>query len=442
MTFLTRRYLEELTKQKEKYFSKVVSDDAVYVNWLRTYDTADVFYERMLQALTLADYYNISFILLFAENPSVVEPLNIEFSVSLPSIEEILQGIYAVFESVDLSIEFPGQIDYPSFVDYNIRPEYRDQAKELEKVKARYGITRYGEGVYDPVIVAEFVRNVITRYWIQFLDRELFRRWLQEYGAKLGIASEVQELVWDRLGFVDVATQGPFILGFSRLGEGWLVPEGHEFERVLVERLDGEIVEVPVREPDDYHHGFVLGVSRLGYDILSPRGSAFLTPLPQVLDVIRTKEFRLRSRYVHTATAFANYVTARELTSPHRCARIHQYHTLRIYMLFAEEVAERVCRKYRLDKYTCNRYRTAARNLLALGLRRHRWGEEPLRNIDLDELRVLWIARWVKEGLKEDILNEIFEGCRPWLQHLRSLKYQVGELVKQTRISLASYRKR
>ena len=66
MPFLTQDYLRKLRWQKVKYFKKVIDPDAVYANWLRTFDTWEVFRERMLEELTLANYYNISFILLFA----------------------------------------------------------------------------------------------------------------------------------------------------------------------------------------------------------------------------------------------------------------------------------------------------------------------------------------------------------------------------------------
>jgi len=433
MPFLTQDYLRKLRWQKVKYFKKVIDPDAVYANWLRTFDTWEVFRERMLEELTLANYYNISFILLFAEDPPNLEPISFDFEFQLPDVEDVIAGIYAVFNKVKLEVRYTGMQDYTTFVDYNIKPEYREDAKRAKEIKARYGVTYYGEGVYDPPQVSEFVRNAILKRVVEHTDMVFFREWLEEMARKLGIGDELKETIYHRIMLVDVATQGPFILGFSRLGEGWLVPEGHEFEKVVLQRYEGDTVEVRVKQSDDVHMGFILGVSRLGFDFLVPRDSVFLKPMPQVLDVVRYKEREMLNRYVHTAGAFGNYVTGRELTNPHRCERVHQWHTLRLYMLFAEEVARRVCAKYCLDTYTTNNYMCAARNLLALGLRRHRWGEKAYSAMSLDELKEVWLAKWEKAGLKREILEEIYRGMEPWLARLRYLKWEVGKSVAEKR---------
>ena len=99
-------YLEwkivESVREKRKYFAKVLSESAIWNNYLRTIDTEDYFAEWAWAEAMYFIWLDISNLFIFGLEPYEMEPLDPEFRTELPTIEEWKQGIKLKLIPLDL----------------------------------------------------------------------------------------------------------------------------------------------------------------------------------------------------------------------------------------------------------------------------------------------------------------------------------------------------
>ena len=126
----------ESVMEKRKYFNKLLSESAIWTNFQRTLDTISLFSEWAWAESLFFIWLDISNLFIFGLDPTELLPLDPEFHVKLPTIQEFLQGIKLKLEPVDVgeawrifywdiyNLEVPPLLDFVTFITAQCYPEY------------------------------------------------------------------------------------------------------------------------------------------------------------------------------------------------------------------------------------------------------------------------------------------------------------------------------
>lgn len=425
-----------LVEQKRKYHAKVLSDDAITVNFIRTLDTFDHFADESWYHIDIATHISTFLIFTFAFDSQDIEQLQQIWKVELPSLDEQLEGILVKFEKVLV----PELKPYHELVEANIREEYFEGFKKRKEDKGRYGISRYGYAYYDPINVMRFIANVIPRLFIEKPDLQRFKEILEQVGEQLGISKAVREIIFNRIALMMSALQNAFLLGMGLLGTTRLPEKEKELVKVPTVTYDDKLVDAYLKNLEDVHFGFILGITPLGYGYLVPKDGVYRVPSPELNRYIAKLARDTQSRYVWTAWAFANYSRPEERRDFRKSERADQYLTLQMIRRQIESIVDNLLEGENVPANLRRQYKNAVMQLLALRTKRHKWGYTPFRDMSDEELKNWWITYWSRQGLKLSLLEKIYSVIGKWLKEWERVKYNIQQLVKLRRKFKVLYR--
>jgi len=443
----------ESVRQKRKYWSKVCSLTAKYTNMLRSQDIYTWMWEWAWKYGLLFNHINISTCLLYSIDPSEAEPMNLDFTVRLPSFEEWLAGFELIFEKIDLGelwrqfllelwgIEVPPIFTLETLLTELFRPEYMPKLPQ----KLIVGKTKYGEGYVDPPVIREFLRATFLEHFKRREDFERLRTICEEYIEKLGIHQGPVEAIFNRLALLHQILFENFVLGYGILGVSKLTPRGSKSARVPMVTWRREAVEVEYTRFQEASIGFILGITPLGFGILVPREDMYrylvhLRTGAKVQRVLQFLDWRIRrmiDRVLATAQGFGNYQKLEEKVSLFKSDRADQYHQLMLARYLIENMVQSILEQYNVDPYRANMYRRAVLQLIGHRKKRHRWGYAAYKAMTEEEFKTWWIDHWKRQGLNPDVLEKLYEVVSRWLPQWRSQWSELGQRVQQLKKRLA-----
>jgi len=440
------KLVRELRRQKQKYHAKVLSDGAIYANWLRSLDEQGIMPWYVWLIIPEFTYSGIAFSLLFDIPPSEIVPVNWDFSVDLPDLDELMQGILAEINSFDWSKIYEFLQDLEKLIKETIEEEFQESVEKSRPRKAVYGKTRYGRSYFDPPAVREAIRSTMFKLWVERMTLEQLRRDFDSMKNSLGLGDGFTQLLFNKISQVIYAQPSAMILGYGVLGRSFL-GEPARLEPVREARLKMidyflELVEWLGNTLDHAKIGLVLGLVPLGYGFLLPPRSILKKPLPPkklqpLTDYVRSRGSALIEKFTWNAFTFANYNKPEERTDYRRSERADQYMSLQAIRYQIEQIVDPIIRKHTNNPVLIRMYKSAALNLVALPAKRHRWGYEAFKAMSEDELYRYWIQHWSSQGLNREVLNEIYERLKRWLPEWRRTKLLLGQRIKQTRYLLS-----
>jgi len=449
--------IKSIRQQKQKYHAKVLSQDAIYVGWLRTLDLEDLFSEDLWQIVLQFNLGAIGISINFDFPPIDVQPIDISFDVELPTVEEFLQGILLVITIHDLLKDYPWLGSLEDYITTNIEEPYSLEMLKSMCKKGYYGYSRYLRAYYDPVLVRDFLRSFLIRLWAGRETLLTLKRDYEILADILGINKWVIRSIFDRLSLFNKAQYDTFILGYgvlglSRLGKplGDPVPAPSE---VIFRNYDLQYTRAGITTLDHVQFGFILGMTPLGYGFLCPPRSIYKKPpvklpspypefavhkgSPPVREFVERKVLRTLFQFRYLPLAFANYNTSEEQMDYHKSERTDQWASLQMLRYAIEKLVDPVIRQYESNPVKIRAYKSAALHLINLKAKRHVWGFEAFYKMSENQLKEYWIRHWVQQGLKPEVLEAIYERVKLWLKPLRIEKLKLGLRVKQSRFSLA-----
>jgi len=142
-------FIKRTVEQKKKYHAKVLTDDAIFTNLLNSINTEQIFSEFAWSTVPQFNLSALANTILFNIAPSELEPINVDFQISLPSVEEMEQGIIIKIEPISVEMLPPWLMFLDLFIDENIKELYRMSIKETTLKKGVYGVSRFGQAYYD-----------------------------------------------------------------------------------------------------------------------------------------------------------------------------------------------------------------------------------------------------------------------------------------------------
>jgi len=432
---------EQKILQKEKYFEKTLSDNAIYLNITRTIDVAPLFASNVWLDVTGMDTAVIGLGLLNVITPSELQPLTIAFDYRSPTFEEMMQGIWVVFEGVDFNKLYAFMTDLNAYVIANFKEQFQPQVIQKIYPKAIYGVTPYGRGFYDPVVAREFLRSTFYRLRLLRKTDKSYLDTMDNASQKAGIISIAKDHIFNREFLIASAQEYAFVLGLAVLGRSRLTNTQNGWGIVPIKRSDDKILDVKFRTLDHLQLGFILGVTPLGYGILLPKESIYQLPEgkenPPIIDVITNKARKISRSIGLTAFGYANYNKPEEMTDYHKSERTAQYDQLMTDRRFIEDWVEKQIPPEEANPIRVRQYKNAVLQLISWKSKHHGWGYNGWEAMTEDQFKAWWIDNWKQQSLNETTLSNLYEGIKKWLPMLRERKLDLGKKVKETRQRLA-----
>lgn len=446
--------LRESVLEKRKYWKKVLSDNAMWLNLMRVLDMEDLFSEWAWAESMFFIWLDISNLIIFGLQPYEMEPMNLDFTIELPSLEEWEQGIKLKIEPVDLGeqwaefnlevfgIEVPPICDFTTFLNALVWP---DLSFMLWR-KLVIGQTKYGEGYVDPPVIREFLRATFLENLKRRFDLGRLKQWMKLAIEKLDIAEGVAEAVYNKIVEHVAVIFENFILDFNLLNYSKLCKREPEKG---VTRARAPIITWREEEHDmeydrfaEINVGFILNVTPLNFNIMTEKGKKFYKEtivgvIPIASHFIDWKVRRLLSRYRATHVAIANYQRPEEQLHYYASERCEQIHALREIFYTIDSMVDTLLEREDVDIFRRNLYRTAARSLIGYRKKRHKWGYAAYKTMTEEEFKRWWISHWERQGLKREILERIYERLERWLPILRNEVEELGRRVREIRYRLA-----
>lgn len=426
---------------KRKYHEKVLSDDGVYTTWIRNLQVSEIFAEYVWLQFSVFDLNQLGLGLVHSILPIEYEPLIVNFEFETPSTEETLQGIWAKFKPVRYDLMYKWMTDFRYYVLENIKEEFQSTLLQMMPEKAKYGVTRYGMGIYDPVVVREFLRatfhklRLLRKPDVSWLDT------MRQVVETLDLTRVTDKHIFNRMSLLFSAQTNAFVLGLSLLGKAKLTETKDGWGVIPMIDADGNLLEVKFRTLDHLQMGFILGITPLGMGFLMPKESIYKLKdgkkNPPIIDFVSKKIKDIISRLSLSTWSYSNYNKPEEMADYHKSDRTTQYDLLQTQRRFIEEWVRARIPADEANPVKIRQYQNAVLQLVAWKAKRHRWGFGGWKAMTEDEFKSWWLEHWSSQGLKREVLERLYEGAKIWLSHIRDQKIRLGEKIKRSRLRLA-----
>jgi len=443
------RMIEKLREQKIKYWAKVLSDSAIATNWRIALGISDIYPYYVWLLLPQYSYAVIALAFLLGLDPRDLEPLNIDFEILLPEIEELMQGI--LFKSIKLYVEelYKWMKSYEELVKENIKEEYQKYFLEKKTRKGVYDQSQYNYAYYDPPLVLEFIRSTLPRFLLQWKTFSLIKHEFEESAKKFGVGEIIAREVFDRLSHTIATQPSCMVLGYGVLGYSPLCEKVKIYAKTRFIEYEGVEVEAGITQLAHPQYGFLLGVSHLSIGRLVPKRDIYKNPPTQVTLTMVVKGSPAMVRYVaercrktirgltYIPLAVANYQRAEERMDWRKSERADQYFALQQFRVLVEHIVDPIIRKYEANPVKIRMYKSAVLQLISIKAKRHKWGYKAFEAMTEDQLKTWWLDHWKAQGLKTEVLEELYRVLSKWLPRLREIKYNLGAYLSKTRKRLA-----
>ena len=426
--------VHKIIEEKMKYWYKALSDDAM---WGVLGSTVDIFdWLSFFSDYVISDSIWSSLVialLLDIDLPEIV-PVNLEWSVELPDIEEFLRGVliklsrinilllieeiypelYYGLPSVEISrliTEMKRAIQQPTIF---LTPELRKEVERTRLRKAVYGASRYDESYYDPQAVRDFLRSTLLAFTKKRGTWRTARDKVKASADSLGIAEGLVENIFNRLSAITTIKDEALTWDYGWWDRTKWGLEGSE-GRLKFITYDLRVVELPYDDMSDYIiYGFW---DYANWDFFywyseEPRyAHPFRIEHPSITNLQDALWSNFRSRIMTTSMAVANYQTPRERRVWYESGRTHTYGYSMSQRAYVERVTDRVVRTLEpgVDALKLRLYKSATLQLLNALASPHSWGNEMFRSMTDEELRKWWVERWSSAGLKRETLEALYD---------------------------------
>jgi hypothetical protein len=449
MSSALSKLLADISSQKSSYHAKLLSPIGEWSLFMRDFQLYDFTID--ISNLLIPEFYfaSMSVSLLFDFDLTNIEPLNLEFDWSFPTVDEWLNGINVV---ITPSIN-PAATDLETFVYNNIKPEYQELILSSMITKGYYGITNYGSSYYDPAAARELIRNTISLMFKNHPDFTQRKIALMTLTNALDANEDVVTMIHDRMSMVMSSHTECFILDYGMLNVSNLcqeAPDNPDYGVVPYIDINGDYREAKIMTLDDMQYGCVLDVSSVDYCYLMPEGSIYNTevtapsqtsgqPLqPTIWKGIDDKLSKFKGRYMITSAAFSNYNRGDESANHSISERTNTWGELQAGRYHIENMIDSTLSQLvsNLDPIKRRTYVSAVLQLVGYKGKRHRWGFGMFKTMNNNDLKNWWVQYWSSQGLDANILGQLFDRVAPFLDAYAKKKVELGASIRLKRLGI------
>jgi hypothetical protein len=420
--------------EKEKYFEKTTSQSAITLTWYRLLDIESMFAQYVWMQLPLFDLNQLGIGLLFQMLPIEFQPFTIDFEYLAPDMDELMQGIWANFNKIDYSIEFPWMKNWESSIKTMFEPEFWT----IVNKKARYGSAKFYGFFYDPTLQRDYIAQTYHKLRLLRKPDVSWKTALEALSKAVDISDIVNQVVVSRYTLMASAQDESFCLGLGILGRSKLNGTVENGAKIPYVDPEGNLIEVTYYTLENLQFGFILGVTPLGYGILTPK-----TPMykmedgkknPEIIRIVMNKTRGVINRLTLSTWAYTNYNKPEEMVNFHKNAKADQYGMLQSHRWAIEEwVVNNLPESESMNKVMVRQYQNAVLQAICWKAKRHKWGFKPFEETPEEQYKDWWLGHWEALGCKREVLEMLYKGLEKWVDAYRDLKVGIGESIKKIR---------
>jgi len=414
---IARRIAEQVLQQKLNYYQKTLTDDAIYQNLSTMYDVFDL--TSFFTDITLSDtlFSSLMSYFMFDLNLNDIIPINLNWEIELPTVDEFLQGVLIKLIPIslqDLAPELSDILYDPSLL---LTPEARDAMLSTKLEKCIYGKSTYGNCYVDPVNVREFLRSTVFAFMKKWYDIRSARKMVEASAKALGIKEDVVEDIFNRMSKITHAkyTCLTWDYGWWDLTY-WCEEESHSepVGALTYVNYDLQVAKSEYEGLFDAQAGCIWDESF--WDMCFWGGDTPETKNPYILRDTRITQLQdkvlsnFRNRISTTAFAVGNYQTYEERRNPAINQRLDIYAQHRSHVIHIESIVENIVRSIQpdIDSVKLRLYKDASLEIYGLSSP-HKWGLDMQKAMTPDEYKQYWLDKWTGMGLDQNILNMIWD---------------------------------
>jgi len=430
-------------QEKTKYWSKVLSDDAIWTLIQRTYTTYDLI--GFLGDWILSDTLWSSLVLSLLLDIKLDEiiPINLLWDIELPSPEEFVRGVLLKPVPIELRIEIKEIA--PEYEEVIEKPEtlfeepYRENVSKTRLRKSVFGQTTYGNSYYDPPAVYEFLRSTLLDFLKKPYDITTSKTKVDQTAETLNVHKELVANLFNRLQAITQVKEKGFTWDYGWWDRSCWAEEGSP-GKINTITYELEVRKIPY---DDLVETQIGGY----WDLVSWDYFYWVEDIPESIhpyDIDKFQKLQLadiivsnfKTRYLSTPYLVANYQRRgeREKFSPSDRVETFAVPTYLRYKI--ENLVKTILRtKGITNPIQMRLYQSAVLQLYGIFSQRHRWGDEMFHAMTEDELKDWWIGRWSKEGLNPVILEELYNRFRGRIRMYSDLRQKERLRMLRKRLS-------
>jgi len=409
--------IRQLRQQKLSYYQNTLTDDAIWDNLSSSYDIFD--FASFMADFTLSDTLFSSLMSYFLFDISLTEivPINLQWDIELPTIDQFLQGVLIVLEPLNLSSLIPDLSDILGKPSLLLTPEARAALESSKLEKCIYGKSKYGNCYVDPIAVREFLRSTVLAFMKKWNDYKAIKDMMVATAKTLDIKQEVVEDIFNRLSKITTAKVSCATWDYAWWDVSlWCEEKTHSPAVGQLEYINFDLKPAKT----DYQGLFDAQAGCIwdeGYwdmcfwvDDTPGKESPYIPQDDRIIKVQDALVSNFRSRFTSTAFAVANYQLSEERKYPFINQRMEIYAQNRGFALEIETLVKNFItnRIPGVDPTTLRFYVNAALELYGVSSD-HKWGLEMQKSMSRDEYKRYWLEKYVQYGLDRDILNELWD---------------------------------
>jgi hypothetical protein len=416
---------ENISAQKELLFLKTLTPEAQDIIIRRManageYLRQDIMFYQLIESV-LAAYLAIG----TGKGWNEFDIFNWNWSISLPTIEQLLEGQYAIVINIDVndlfrdfaSIEWGYELPEDFVLNFsNMLPFFFLININPQVVYWIIGIGVYGQSHYNyalyfspnyeqlpptPWGVVYWPSSVVASVPQLSVNPTVVAQWAEMFGSKL-----LAEYLALKVDMLEQILLGAFFLSFNMLNLSVFLPKSYfdSVEGIKFSFKQGYKLFIP--SIDFLLFGFYLNVSRLGIDRLMNLTDRVMAEAVTKFGYYRGLIQLNLFQSPWSGVLFRKTEVEMENFHIHRSVQRYAVHAYNIQLL-----VKRLYRK--LDSYGINqfdkfKYRLAMLDLVYRLRIGHKRSKEWKTELSDDEFYRMWLSKWETQGLNTSILQEIY----------------------------------
>jgi len=444
--------------QKQLLLQKTIGDEGPEITRKRMTDIDDILnfdsiYEAMIEMLagltTSSD---------FGVGLTDFDIFHVNFTFRLPTIDEILAGIYVVpiqisleqdfsqYVQLDLGISYDPTkpLDYLNtislfFKDGILNPiSWQYTWTQATQIVAIFDKTKYGEGVYcesdlpptNPTLGQQIqLSSLQVNTLLSLLHQASIKPWIvKQYTVLLGNEQLAMAYLM-RKDFLEKAMKDAFFLGFSMLNYSPIrakeIQNGVEGVTIHI-TVDSQEIGIFVHTIDRVCYGFVLGVTPLGLGRFTPEEeyTVFQNTGPRYAFWRAMKQ---KQRFQSMTTELLFTVPENEKQSIPQSPRVNIYGVHRHAQEQIRDLVVRVVSDTGPSELV--KYYHAALEVVYKNRQSHNKTRNWKTQLSDDEFYQMWLEKWKTLGLNTSKLQQIYELVKTWEKPLLLEKVKKPQII-------------
>ena len=292
-------------------------------------------------------------------------------------------------------------------------------AKNITESRLRKGVydeTPYEQSYYDPPAVREFLRSTLYFMFKRDTTYDSVKRKLLAVAESLDVAPEIVEDIYTRLSLIESIRQRTLTWDY-----GWWdysTWDADTPETVKFVNWEGREDELEYSDLFDSIAGGWWDYSHWDFFYWGGSGTEYEHPWRKDAVSLLLRDFlwgEFRRRIPSTPYLLANYTLPEERRQFTPSGRVETYAVPTQHSIRIAKLVEKILQWYPDEKTPVKErlYKTAALQLYSLRYSDNKLGMEMYRAMTEEEFKQWWLGYWKQHGLREDVLNTIYERIKP-----------------------------